>query len=341
MKKRTGWIALAFCCAIGASQQAGAAETVEKPDISIGTASLGLTYLPLIIADHQGYFKDAGVNVEISAYPGGSKALEALMGGSVDVVSGAYSNTLTMAAKGQKLVEFVDQVRCPGFLLAVSKARSGQFHGMRDLKGMRVGVSAPGSSTHMVVNYILQQAGLQGSDVSVIGVGSSAGAVAAIQTGQIDALIDNDPAMTMVEKGGYGKGVLNMRSQTESDRVFGGPYPEASFYTRADFIAKNPKTVQAITNAVVRAERWLQTATPEQVADAVPPEYLLGDRALYLKAFTNMRTCLSPDGMLTHDAAATVLKVLAAFDDNVKNADIKLETTYDNRFVQHALQAPQ
>src|SRR5260370_11625958 len=98
-------IALAVAGAVLAGT-AGAAETVERPKLTIATASLGLTYLPLVMAQQLGYFKEEGLTVEIAAFSGGSKALEALLGGSADIVSGAYSNTLTMAAKDQHLVDF-------------------------------------------------------------------------------------------------------------------------------------------------------------------------------------------------------------------------------------------
>jgi len=88
--------------------------------------------------------------------------------------------------------------------------------------------------------------------------------------------------------------------------------------------------LQALANAIVKAERWLETATPDQVADAVPEQYLLGDRALYKQAFENVRTCLSPDGVLQPEAAATVLRLLSAFDPDVKEAKINLDATYDN-----------
>jgi NitT/TauT family transport system substrate-binding protein len=313
---------------------ARAADPPEKRSLAIGTASLGLTYLPVIVADRKGFFKDEGLDVEISAFSGGSKALEALMGGSLDMVSGAYSNTLTMAAKGQRLVEFVEQIRCPGFAVEVSKRKLAAFHGLADLKGMNIGVSAPGSSTHMVLNYVLAKNGVDPSDVSVIGVGTSAGAVAAMRSGQIDAIINSDPVLTILEQNGDAKDVVDMRTPATSGDAFGGPYPEASVYATAAFVAKNPRTVQAVTNAVVRAERWMAAATPDQIADALPEEYLLGDRALYLKAMGAMRSCYSPDGLMTHDAAATVQKVLATFDADVRAAQIDLEATYDNSFVQ-------
>src|SRR5436305_812356 len=143
---------------LAALPQAASAQAPEKTKINVATASLGLPYLPLIIAQQRKYFADEGLEVEIAAFSGGSKALQSLMGGSSDVASGAYSNTLTMAAKGQKLVYFVTQVRYPALTIAVSKKVGDRYKSPADLKGMKIGVSAPGASTHMMVNHLLSTA---------------------------------------------------------------------------------------------------------------------------------------------------------------------------------------
>jgi NitT/TauT family transport system substrate-binding protein len=114
----------------------------------------------------------------------------------------------------------------------------------------------------------------------------------------------------------------------------GGNYPEAAIYSTKAFVDKNPNTVQAIATAIVHAEQWLAKATPEQVAAAVPPEYALADKEVFAKAFTNMRACLSHDGVMTDEAAKTVRNVLAAFDPDIAAAKIDLDATYDNRYVQ-------
>ena len=64
-----------------------------------------------------------------------------------------------MAAKGQKLKNFVVQVRYPALTIAVSKRVAERYKSPADLKGMKIGVSAPGSSTHMVVNHLLSKGG--------------------------------------------------------------------------------------------------------------------------------------------------------------------------------------
>lgn len=325
---------LALCAALVLSGPAAAIaqDQPEKSEVHIGAASVGMTYLPLLLAKQLGYFKDEGLDVTIAAISGGSKALEALLGGSTDVVAGAYSNTITMAAKGQNLVTFAAQVNCPAWIFGIAKKNEGKVRSVADLKGMRVGVSAPGSSTHMALNYILHKAGLQPEDVSIIGVGQAAGAVAAIRAGQIDALIVNDPSATILMDSGDMIPLAEMRTEAGNNAVFGSDYPESSLYTTKAFIDENPKTVQAVTNAIVRAERWIAQASPQQVADNVPPEYAGDDKALYAKAFENSRRCLSQTGTLSAEGAQTVRDVLTAFDPSIGSASIDLGATYDNSF---------
>jgi NitT/TauT family transport system substrate-binding protein len=329
--------ALAAALLVALTQCAHAQPAPEKRKINVATASLGLPYLPLIIAQQRKYFADEGLEVEIAAFAGGSKALQSLMGGSSDVASGAYSNTLTMAAKGQKLKNFVVQVRYPALAIAVSKRVADRYRSPADLKGMRIGVSAPGSSTHMIVNHLLSKGNLTSADVSIIGVGTSAAAVAAIMQGEIDAIINSDPVMTKLEADNAVTVIAETRTRKGTEDLFGGPYPEAGLYATADFIAKNPNTIQALTNAIVRAELWMQTATIEDIAANVPPEHMLGDKELYLASYKKMHEAHAPDGQITKEGAQIVLNVLAAFLPEVKAANIKVEDTYDNRFVEAAL----
>ncbi|MES8287119.1 ABC transporter substrate-binding protein, partial [Cutibacterium acnes] len=76
------------------------------------------------------------------------------------------------------------------------------FQGIAELKGKKIGVTAPGSSTHIMLNFVLAKAGLKPSDVSVIGVGASNGAVAAMRSGQIDAISNLDPVITLLQRSG-------------------------------------------------------------------------------------------------------------------------------------------
>src|ERR1043165_1704007 len=243
--------------------QAASAQAPEKRKVNIATASLGLPYLPLIIAQQRKYFADEGLEVEIAA----------------------FTNTLNRAAKGQNLVYFVTQVRYPALAIGGSRKVGDRYKSPKDLKGMKIGVSAPGSSTHMIMNYLLTKSGVGLGDVSIIGVGTSAGAVAAVEKGEIDALINSDPVMMKLEADNAVTIIADTRTEKGTIDLFGGPYPEAGLYATGDFIARNPKTIQALTNAIVRAELWMAKASMDDIAANVPAEHMLGDKELYLASY--------------------------------------------------------
>ena len=82
----------------GATANVAQAQALEKKKITIAVGGKGLFYyLPLTIAERNGYFKDEGLEVEIPDFAGGAKALQALVGGSADMVSGAFEHTIRTA----------------------------------------------------------------------------------------------------------------------------------------------------------------------------------------------------------------------------------------------------
>jgi len=313
------------------------AQRLEKPRITIAVGGKSsFYYLPLTIAEQLGYFKAEGVDVEISDFSGGSRSLQALVGGTVDVVNGAYEHTINLQSRSQFVQSFVLMGRAPQIAVGVSARGMPQYRAIADLKGRRIGVTAPGSSTNMVANLLLARGGLKPADVSWVGVGTSSGALTALRSGQIDAISNIDPVMTMLEQKGDVKIISDTRTLKGTQEVFGGPMPAACFYTHADFVQKHPNTCQALANAVVHALKWLQTAGPSDIIKAVPESYLLGDRALYLASFNKVREAISLDGMLPEDGARTALKALASFEPGVNPGKIDLARTYTNDFARRA-----
>jgi len=310
---------------------------LEKSKVAIAVGGkAAFYYLPLTISEQLGYFKAEGLDVEISDFAGGAKALQALMGNSADVVSGAYEHTINMQAKNQAIQSFVLMGRAPQIALGVSTKSVPGYKGPADLRGKKIGVSAPGSSTNMVANLVLSRAGVKASDVSYVGVGTGAGALTALRSGQIDAMCNTDPVMTMLEQKGDVRIISDTRTLKGTQDVFGGPMPAACFYTHTEFVRNNPNTCQALANAIVHGLKWLQTAGPSDIIKTVPENYLLGDRALYLASFNKVREAIALDGVMPEDGPKVAVKALASFEPSVKADKIDLAKTYTNEFARRA-----
>lgn len=310
---------------------------LEKTKISIAVTGKATFYhLPLTIAEQLGYFKGEGLEVEISDFSEGAHALAGVAAGAVDVVSGAYEHTINLQSRGQKFQAFVLQGRAPAIAMGISPRTLPRYKTVMDLKGKKIGVSALGSSTHMVANLLLGRAGLKADDVRFVGVGTAEGALSAFRSGQIDAMSNVDPVMTILEQKGEIRIIADTRTLKGAVAVFGGPMPAGCLYAPAEFLQKNPNTVQALTYAMAHSLKWLQTAGPGDIIKTVPEAYLRGDRALYLAAFNKVREAISPDGMFFDEGPRTAARVLASFDPAIRLDKIELSKTYTNEFARKA-----
>jgi NitT/TauT family transport system substrate-binding protein len=340
--RRRSVLAAAPALVMGSVAAPYIARAQDKPEKSKVILAVGgksaLYYLSLTIAEKKGFFKEAGLDVEINDFQGGSKSLEALMGGSADVTAGAYEHTIRMQQRGQPIVGFALIGRGMQIAIGLRKDIAAKVKGPADIKGMKFGVSAPGSSTHMLLLSWAAKGGLKATDVVAIGVGAGATVVAAIEKGQVDGVSQTDPALTILQDKGLIEIKVDTRTTKGNQEVFGGPFPAACLYTQPGFLKKNPNTAQALATAIVRADEWLQTASPADVAGTVPEAYLLGDRAIYEKSFAGVRETISPDGLMPPGAMENCLKFLSDADPKIA-ADkdkIKLAETWTNEFAQRA-----
>jgi NitT/TauT family transport system substrate-binding protein len=294
-----------------------------------------MVYLPTTLAQELGFYREEGVKVELQDFEGGAKALQALVGGSADVVSGYYDHTIQMAAERRELVAFVTMLRYPGLVLVSSPQAADTVTTIEALKGRIVGVTSPGSSSHMFLTFLLAQHRVPADAVSVTAIGSGASAVAGIESGRIDAAWIGDPAFTLVKKRNPGVRVLaDLRTEQGTKEAFGvGTYASAVLYSSGDWMRAHRDTAARLARAIVKTLGWMSAHTEQEIADRVPKTLRGDDDALYVEALKASRSIFSTDGMMTADGAAAVRQVLNASMPKVRDASIDLSKTYTNDLI--------
>ena len=295
-----------------------------------------VNFIPLTLADRLGYFKAEGLNVEVFDYQAGSRSVEALVAGNVDLVTGAYEHTLLMQHRGVHIQALVLLARTYGLVIALSKEQAAKYRSPRDLKGLRIGVSAPGSTTALVLDVFLRKAGMTLDDVSVIAVGQSAAAVAAMKYGKIDGIVNPDPVITKLVNDGDAVAVLDSRTEQGAEDLHGGYLASSAVLTTPEFVARRPAAAQAFVNAMVRTLVWLKTASIEDIMAHLPPEYFAGDRELYRQALVANRRNYSEDGRITAELAGNTLALLK-IGPLAGAGPLELGRTHVETFVERAL----
>ena len=327
-------IVLAALVSVGGASCGGANDTGKRVRIAIG-GQTQMVYLPTTLAQELGFYKAEGLDVELQDFEGGAKALQALIGGSADVVSGFYDHTIQMAAEGRELTAFVVMLRFPGLVLVTSPQATDRVASISALKGGIAGVTTPGSSSHLFLNVLLVKHGVPIQTVSAVAIGSAATAVAALERGRVDAGWIGDPGLTILKRRNPGVRVLaDLRDERGTHDAFGTTsYPSAVLYTTATWLETNRDTSARLARAIVQTLHWMQEHSDEEIADKTPPALRGEDLALYVEALKNSRAMFSTDGVMPAEGAAAVREVLAASNPKVKSAAITLSRTYTNEFV--------
>jgi len=310
--------------------------TSEMPALRIAVGGQAqFIYLPLTLAQQLGYYEEQGLGVEIADLKGGSEALAALVGGSVDVVCGFYEHTIRAQSQGKHLVMVVLFDLRPGMVLMLGKTHLNQVRSIRDLAGRPVGVTAPGSTTDAMLKYLLQQNGLHPQAIPAVTAGTTT-MIAAIEQDRVWAGITVDPVASKLSRDGTARPLYDTRTEEGTREVFGGPWPAGGLYTTVDFLEKNPRTVQALVNAAVKTLKFIRSHSAPEIASRMPEPFLAGDPDLYVASLEANLGMFSPDGLMPADGPANVLKTLGVLDPQITPDRIALEQTYDNGYAEKA-----
>ena len=294
-------------------------------------------YLPAMLTQQLGYFKDEGVDVKLMTEPSGASAETELVANKVNGVVGFYDHTVTLQAQGKCVESVVQLAKVPGEVEMVSTKASG-LSGPADFKGKKLGVTSAGSSTDYLTQYLATKNGVDTKDYTTVAVGAGSTFLTGLQRGSIDAGMTTDPTVEAVLNQGAGKVLLDMRTEQGTEQALGGLYPASSLYMNCDYVQKNPQTVQKIADALVKTLGWINSHSAAEIAAKMPTEYAGGDMATYTKSIDATKGIFTADGKMPQGGPDTVLNVLGSFSPVVqpKKDSIDLAKTYTTKFVDAA-----
>jgi NitT/TauT family transport system substrate-binding protein len=294
--------------------------------------------LPLLLAHHLGFFDAEGLEVALLPLPDHVHALDTLLTLPADVFSGSFERTALLHARGKASRAFVALAYAPQVVLGVSPAALAPQAPLSDIAGARLGIPGLDSPGHRVAKLVLMRAGLKPTDVHFVEAPTASAAMHAFRSGAIDGLSYTDPVITGLERQGMIRLVSDTRLLRTSLQVFGGNVIGACLSADEAFINRQPEVIQGLTNGIVRALKWLQTATPLDLVSHLPTGAWWTDRSLFLRAFAVSRGTLALDGHIPDEAPLNVLRALHRLDMGLPMDRIAVHATYTNAFVSRARQ---
>lgn len=325
-------------CGSGASASSGDPSSVK---IMVGGLDKQI-YLPAMLAEKLGFYKEQGLDVHLANEPAGVNAETALVAGQVQGAVGFYDHNLDLQGKGKSTESVVQMLQVPGEVELCRSDLKGKIDSPADWgKGekTRLGITQVGSSTDFLTRYLAQKNGVSPDGISRVGVKAGNTFIAAMQHKSISCGMTTVPTVTTLLDSHQAYPIVDTRTLQGAKAALGGPYPASCLYMATDYVKAHPKTVQKLVNAYVKTMHWIHTHSAQQIADKMPPAYYKGSgKEAYVHALASEKGIYTPDGMMPKGGPETVKRVLSAFDPNVKGHDIDLSKTYTTKFVEKAKQ---
>lgn len=292
---------------LGAAGVIAVSACASRPDD--GTTPIRLAFcgqllcvVPYEVARVRGHFTDQGLSAELVYTRGGSAAMQALVGGSVDYAGTSFDVALQAAANGARIRRVASTGRLPLFALAVAPGQADTITTVADLEGRTVGISGLGNADHALLLFLLDQAGTDASTVSFAAIGTNL--FDALRLGQVDAGMLQEPALTLVNDAG-GRELVNFMELAEAQRHVGGAYEFMGVSVRTDERDQRLEEIGRLAAALQGGLRDTRTLPPAEIVAALPSALVAGGDLTQLEQIiTRYRESLYPETVTIDVAAA-------------------------------------
>ena len=271
--KNKKWISLATAVVLAVTALPLGVFAAKKDEAKLAKVTLNevahsIFYAPQYVAIEEGYFKDEGLDMTLITGFGADKTMTAVISGEADIGFMGAEASIYAYQEGatDPVVNFAQLTQRAGNFL-VAREEMPDFK-WEDLKGRKVLGGRKGGMPEMVFEYILKQNGLDPQKDLSIDQSIDFGATAAAFTGDdsADFTVEFEPSATALEKQGAGYVVASLG-------VDSGYVPYTSYSAKTSYMEKNPDIMQKFTDALQKGMDYVQSHTPEEIAEVIEPQF--------------------------------------------------------------------
>ena len=273
--KNKKWISLAAAVVLAvtalpmgvfAAKKDSTEEKLTK--VTLNEVAHSIFYAPQYVAIEEGYFKDEGLDLTLITGFGADKTMTAVISGEADIGFMGAEASIYAYQEGatDPVVNFAQLTQRAGNFL-VAREEMPDFK-WEDLKDKKVLGGRKGGMPEMVFEYILRKNGLDPQKDLTIDQSIDFGSTAAAFTGDTSAdfTVEFEPSATALEKEGAGYVVASLG-------VDSGYVPYTSYSAKTSYMEKNPEIIQKFTNALQKGMEYVQSHTPEEIAEVIAPQF--------------------------------------------------------------------
>ncbi|MDL2225814.1 ABC transporter substrate-binding protein [Eubacteriales bacterium OttesenSCG-928-M02] len=250
----------------------------ELKTITVSEVTHSVFYAPQYVALELGFFEEEGLKIEMISGEGADKVMTSLISGAVDIGFSGPEAAIYIHNEGKEdFAKVFAQVtkRDGSFLMA--REQDDDFTWDK-LKGKHLLPGRKGGVPYMALEYVVKQKGLVPNvDIHFDNSIQFAAMTGAFVGGTGDYVTVFEPTASSLEKEGKGYIVASVGEEA-------GEIPYTAYYALNSYIEKNPNIIQGFTNALYKAQKWVESHTAKEIAAAIVPQFPDADMEVMEKA---------------------------------------------------------
>jgi len=289
--------------------------------------------LPVLLAEHLGYFKAEGLTVTLKETAAGPAIDEMLTDGRIAGMVAYYHHTIVAQMEEGKAMEAVITMGVsPGYKVLVAAGLKDRLPGPADLKGKRIISGGPHSAKTTSANWLLIHAGFSASDYTQLSTGDKAEIAKLLSTGGADLVVAPEADAESYLAKGVAFPFADLCSADGTRSALGSVFPSTVLYMSTPYVERHPALAQHLVNAFAAALHYMKTHSAAEVGAQVP-EIVAGE-GKKPKVLAEGIKMFATDGLMPAEAAAMEAKVVAV--QFPQYSGVNVSQTFTNQFLSRA-----
>ena len=238
-------------------------KVVETKVVKVNEVTRSVFYSPQYAAIALGYFKDNGIEIELTTGQGADKVMTAILSGQSDIGFAGPEASIYIYNEGKEdyTQVFAQLTKRDGAFL-VSRDKTDKFS-WDDLKGKTIIPGRKGGVPYMTLEYVLKQKGIDPSKDVILDDSISFDLMAgAFAGGNAEYVTLFEPTASMTESQGVGYIVASVGEES-------GEIPYTAYFAKKSYIEKNEDLIQNFTDAIYKGQKWTKEHTAKEIAELI------------------------------------------------------------------------
>jgi len=234
---------------------------LQKLQVSEVTRSV--FYAPQYVAIANGYFAEEGLELDLTTGQGADNVMTAVLSNQVDIGFAGPEASIYVYNEGKEdhTQVFAQLTKTDGsFLVSSEEIKDFKWD---DVKGKTVIPGRKGGVPYMTLLYVLRKNGIDPQKDLVLDDSIDFDLMAsAFSTGEADFVTLFEPTATQIELAGKGNIVAAVGSEA-------GEIPYTAYFAKKSYIENNKDTIQKFTNAIYKGQKYVESHTSQEIAEAI------------------------------------------------------------------------